>query len=277
MKFRNILSFVCLQLLTVTVLAQEKKSTATPNVKVLDRTFKIQELDRTRKVRIYLPPGYEGGAESYPVLYMHDAQNLFDDVTSFVGEWGVDENLNDLSKAENLNLIVVGIDNGQEHRNTELTPWENERLGKPEGEAYVRFLVEVIKPYIDQHYRTKPDRVNTAVMGSSLGGLISHYAIYKYPEVFSKAGIFSPSYWVSEKVYGFTRKNPVPKDSRLYLLVGEKEGPMMYEPMDQMYEFIKEQGHPEENISAKTNPDGEHNERFWRGEFSEAVKWLFKN
>ncbi|GAB5523458.1 MAG: hypothetical protein Roseis2KO_13300 [Roseivirga sp.] len=276
MKLNRTLSFVCALLLCMAASAQEKKSTALPNVTVLEKVFEIPGLERPRTVRVYLPPGYHEESKSYPVMYMHDAQNLFDDATSFVGEWGVDENLNELSKASGLNIIVVGIDNGQEHRNTELIPWENKRIGKPEGEAYMSFIVEVIKPYIDQEYRTKTDRENTAVMGSSLGGLISHYAIYAYPEVFSMAGIFSPSYWVSEKVYTFTRNNPVPKDSRLYLLVGKKEGPMMYEAMNEMYDFIKEQGHPEGNISAKTNPEGEHNEKFWRSEFKEAVKWLFK-
>lgn len=276
MKFLKSINLILMVLLYATASAQEKKSTALPNVTVLEETFEIPGLNRTRKVRVYLPPGYENSRRKYPVVYMHDAQNLFDDATSFVGEWGVDENLNELSGSAGLNLIVVGIDNGQENRNTELTPWENERLGKPEGEAYMRFVVEVVKPYIDNEYRTKPGRKHTALMGSSLGGLISHYGIYAYPRVFSKAGIFSPSYWVSEEVYAYTKNNPVPKDSRLYLLVGQKEGPMMYEQMDRMYAFIKEQGHPEENISAKTNPQGAHNEKFWRSEFKEAIKWLFE-
>lgn len=276
MKFLKSISLIIMLLLYVAASAQEKKSTALPNVTVLEESFEIPGLNRSRKVRVYLPPGYENSRRKYPVVYMHDAQNLFDDATSFVGEWGVDENLNELSESAGLNLIVVGIDNGQENRNTELTPWENERLGKPEGEAYMRFVVEVVKPYIDNEYRTKSGRKHTAVMGSSLGGLISHYAIYTYPRVFSKAGIFSPSYWVSEEVYAYTKSNPVPRNSRLYLLVGQKEGSMMYEQMDRMYAFIKEQGHPVENISAKTNPEGAHNEKFWRSEFKEAIKWLFE-
>lgn len=276
MRIKNLLSLLGALLWCQVLNAQEKTSTALSNITVLEKLFEIPGLDRSRTVRLYLPPGYEKGAETYPVLYMHDGQNLFDDATSYVGEWGVDENLNELSESSGLKFIVVGIDNGQENRNTELIAWENERLGKPEGKAYMDFVVGVVKPYIDQNYRTKPQREHTAIMGSSLGGLISHYAIYAYPEVFSKAGIFSPSYWVSEEVFTFTESKPVPKDSRLYLLVGKKEGPVMYEQMDKMYAFIKAQGHPEENISAKTNPGGAHNEKFWRSEFQEAVKWLFE-
>ena len=275
---RNITSLLALLCLLAahSLSAQEKKHTALPNVQVLEEKFTIPGLDRERVLRIYLPPGYESANEAYPVMYMHDAQNLFDDATSFVGEWGVDECMNALSESDKLNLIIVGIDNGQENRNTELSPWYNERIGQPEGKEYVDFIVDVVKPYIDKNYRTKSDRENTAIMGSSLGGLISHYAIYTYPEVFSKAGIFSPSYWVSEKVFDYTQANPVPKDSRLYLLVGQKEGKGMYKPMQKMNDFILKQGHPKANISSKINPEGEHNEAFWRSEFTEAVRWLFK-
>ena len=271
------LSFVLIFcVLSTSLLAQERPATAQPNVHILENVLKIPGLDRDRTLRIYLPSGYEESKKSYPVMYMHDAQNLFDDATSFVGEWGVDEHLNALAKSDGLELIVVGIDNGQEKRNTELSPWHNEHIGEPEGEEYTRFIVEVVKPYIDKNYRTKPGRKHTAIMGSSLGGLISHYAIYAYPKVFSKAGIFSPSYWVSEDVFSFTKSNPVPKNARMYLIVGQKEGPMMFGNTEKMYAFIKEQGHPAANISAETNEAGEHNEAFWSSEFSDAVKWLFK-
>lgn len=263
-------------LLSTALLAQERPATAQPNVHILEDVLKIPGLNRDRTLRVYLPPSYEDSQKHYPVMYMHDAQNLFDDATSFVGEWGVDEHLNALAK-EGLELIVVGIDNGQGNRNTELSPWYNENIGQPEGEAYTRFVVEVVKPYIDKNYRTKAGRKHTAIMGSSLGGLISHYAIYAYPNVFSKAGIFSPSYWVSEKVFSFTKENPVPKNARLYLIVGQKEGPGMYENTEKMYAFIKEKGHPAANIYEETFPQGEHNEAFWSSEFSKAVKWLFKN
>ena len=175
--------------------AAAKPGTAQPNVHVLPTPFLIPGLNRERTVRIYLPPGYEQGTRRYPVLYMHDGQNLFDDATAYAGEWGIDETLNELAKSRGLELIVVGIDNGGAERIHELNAWDNPQFGKGEGEQYTAFIVEVLKPWIDQHYRTRPDRRHTAIMGSSMGGLISSYAISRYPQVFGKAGIFSPAYW----------------------------------------------------------------------------------
>ncbi len=245
-------------------------------VVILTDMFSIPELNTSRTIRIYLPPSYEESNDSYPVLYMHDGQNLFEDSTSFAGEWGVDEALNELSKSQNLNLIVVGIDNGGENRIHELTAWDHPRYGKAEGKAYMEFLVDVVKPYVDENYRTKSDRLNTAIMGSSLGGLISHYAIYEYSEVFSKAGIFSPSYWWGEGPFDQVREIGLPADTRLNFLVGGKEGEGMVSQMDEMVEMILAKGHPAEQVISKVNPKGEHNEKLWRSELKEVVIWLFK-
>ncbi len=254
---------------------ETKKSTAQPNVIVLDKQFEMAGLDRNRQIRIYLPPDYMKTDKKYPVLYMHDGQNLFDDLTSYAGEWGVDESLNELAKTSGLELIVVGIDNGAEKRMNELGPWENKEFGKAEGKQYMDFIVTQIKPYIDNAYRTFKDRKNTAIMGSSMGGLISHYAMYKYPEVFSKAGIFSPSYWFSDQVFSFTQNNPIPKDARLFLLVGQKEGNGMTVNTQKMYDQIYSSKHPKENITAIIDPKGDHNEAFWQKHFTPAIQWLF--
>lgn len=233
--------------------------------------------DKPRTIRIYTPPGYAKSSETYPVLYMHDGQNLFEDSTSFAGEWGIDETLDSLSLKFEFNLIVVGIDNGGENRIHELTAWDHLQYGKAEGEAYMSFIVDIVKPYIDKNYRTKPDRSNTAIMGSSLGGLISHYGIYKYPEVFSKAGIFSPSYWWGPGPFEQVEGASLPVDARLSFLMGEKEGEGMMVPMQEMVRKILERGHPVNGLSSKINPEGEHNEKFWRSEFPEAILWLFEH
>ena len=252
-----------------------KKNTAQPNVVVLPEKFEITDLDRSRTIRIYLPPSYETSNKKYPVLYMHDAQNLFDDATSYAGEWQVDEILNKLAQDDVLELIVVGIDNGSEKRMNELSPWKNKEFGQPEGRQYINFIIRQIKPYIDSNYRTLKDKNNTAIMGSSMGGLISHYAIYQYPDIFGKAGIFSPSYWFSEEVFSFTKSNSVPGDTRLFMLVGNKEGKGMAKNTKKMYDQILSISHPKENIKAIIDPNGEHNEAFWSKHFEEAVRWLF--
>ncbi|WP_020570749.1 alpha/beta hydrolase [Neolewinella persica] len=252
-----------------------RSSTALPNVTVVDQVFTIPGLDRERQIRVYVPPGYETSGKSYPVLYMHDGQNLFDDSTSFVGEWHVDEIMNRLAEDQVLELIVVGVDNGQGKRMNEMSPWVNEEYGAAEGEAYIDFIVEVVKPYVDGNYRTKSDRLNTGLLGSSMGGLISHYAVYQHPEVFGKAGIFSPSYWFSEEVFEFAEAKPVPEDTKLFLLVGEKESATMARDARQMVKRILATGHPSVNLNVIIDPEGTHNEGFWQGYLREAVIWLY--
>lgn len=250
-----------------------RPSTIQSNVIVLEQEFEIPGLNRNRQIRIYLPVDYHESEQKYPVIYMHDGQNLFDDSTSYAGEWGVDESLNQLAATSAFKLIVVGIDNGQEKRLNEMSPWKSKEFGKAEGREYMDFIVFHIKPFIDSTYRTIPDRDNTAIMGSSMAGLISHYAIYKYPEVFGKAGIFSP-YWYTDLVYDYTVENPIPKHSRLFLLIGGKEGDMI-DASQKMYNNILESGHPIENVNLIIIPEADHNEVLWRKQFLPAVDWLF--
>jgi predicted alpha/beta superfamily hydrolase len=255
--------------------ADSNSSTASSNVHILD-PMTIPELDRQRTIRIYLPPGYIENSHRYPVLYMHDGQNLFDKATSYAGEWEVDEAMDALAKSKGLEIIVVGIDNGQEKRLNELSPWTNKRFGKAEGEQYTKFIVTVLKPYIDQNFRTLADRDNTGIMGNSMGGFISHYAIHQYPEIFGMAGIFSPSYWYSKNVFQHTKEKPLPSSARVYLLMGGKEGRQAINGLEKMTKLLKTQKHPEENLYSQVVPDGEHNEKFWRSEFPKAVAWLFE-
>ncbi|WP_158970317.1 alpha/beta hydrolase [Paraglaciecola sp. L3A3] len=253
-----------------------KQASASKNVQVLPYQFVMPGLDRQRTVRLYLPPSYDITEKSYPVIYMHDGQNLFDDLTAYAGEWGIDESLNQLAADEGIEFIVVGIDNSSEHRMNELSPWTNERFGEAQGKQYMDFIVDVVKPYIDTNFRSKSDRLNTAILGSDMGGLISHYAVHKYPQVFSKAGIFSPSYWYSQDVYVFSQFNKAKLDARLYVMFGDNEGNGMIADSDTMQRQLKQQGHPRQNMLFKRVAGGEHNEALWGKEFVEAVKWLYQ-
>jgi predicted alpha/beta superfamily hydrolase len=253
-----------------------KTFTATDNVQVLPYQFLIPELDRQRSIRLYLPPSYQTSIKRYPVIYMHDGQNLFDDMTAFSGEWQVDESLNQFAKKQGLEVIVVGIDNGGDFRMNELSPWENKRFGEAQGKQYMDFIVEIVKPYIDTNFRTQSDRLHTAIMGSSMGGLISHYGVHAYPDVFSKAGMFSPAYWYSQDVFSFTQFKKAPLDARLYVMYGDKEGNGMIADTNKMQRQLRQQGHPKQNTLFKRVPNGEHNEQLWRTEFTEAVQWLFR-
>ncbi len=253
----------------------EMPSTAQPNVVVLDQKFAMPGLNRERGLRLYLPPDYADRPDRrYPVIYMHDAQNLFDDKTSFAGEWGVDETLNDLAKSSGFEAIVVGIDNSDK-RKSELNPYPGPKLTEAEGPDYMRFVVEVVKPYIDQTYRTLPDRDHTAIIGSSLGGLISHYALQAYPQVFSKYGLFSPSYWASPELVARAERQELPADTRLYLYCGGKEGDSMEPDARAMAATLARQG-PADAVTLHVAPDAQHNEKAWRPEFRTAVIWLFQ-
>ncbi len=273
---KRIFLTLTLSVFSILLFAQDRPNTASENVVILEDPFDMPGLDRKRTVRLYLPPGYTNSDKKYPVLYMHDGQNLFDYATSYVGEWEVDETLDSLANANSFEMIVVGIDNGQALRMNELAPFPNPRVEKVEGDKYMEFIVDVVKPYIDKNYRTLSQREHTAIMGSSMGGLISHYGIYKYPEVFSKAGIFSPSYWINWKaVKEYTLENPLPNDSRLYFCVGEKEG-MMVGSMNAMVNLLSKEKFKQENITSFVVPNAEHNEAQWQGEFKKAIQWLFK-
>ena len=253
-----------------------KPSTAQPNVHVLPTPFVIPGLNRERTVRVYLPPDYERSRSRYPVLYMHDGQNLFDEATAYGGEeWGVDEALNALAKSRGLRVIVVGIDNGGADRIHELNAWDNPQFGKGEGAEYMAFVVDVLKPWIDDHYRTRPDRRHTAIMGSSMGGLISSYAISRYPQVFGGAGIFSPAYWLAPEIFADTEAHPPPATARLYFYAGGSESDTMLPDMKRMVATLRRAGLPSRNLEVEVDPVGRHNEAAWRAEFPRAIAWLF--
>jgi predicted alpha/beta superfamily hydrolase len=250
-------------------------STASSNVFVMDSMFYMPQFDRHRMIRIYLPPGYQDATERYPVLYMHDGQNLFDQATSFSGEWAVDELFDRLHSEGKKVPIVVGIDNGGEHRIAEYTPWKNERHGGGDGERYAKFIVETLKPYVDLHYRSLPDRKNTVVAGSSLGGLISFYLILQHSETFGMAAVFSPSFWFSRDVYDFAgmkRKHP----ARIYMLGGTNESEHLVSQMEEMMKTLRKSGFRKRELHLKVVEGGRHNEELWRTQLEESVYWLFK-
>jgi predicted alpha/beta superfamily hydrolase len=258
--------------------APTRPSTAGASVQVLG-PLAMPGLDRQRRIRVYLPPSYGSGHRRYRVLYMHDGQNLFDDATSFVGEWGVDESMDALAKSDGIELIVVGIDHGDDKRIAELSPWTNPRYAKSEGAQYMDFVVGTVKPYIDQHFRTRTGRDDTGIMGSSLGALSSHYAVHQYPQVFGKAGMLSPSYWYSAEIYDYTAAHDLPPGTRLYLAIGGKEGDT---PMAEVGHFwrmvslLQSKQQPGVSIHAAVVAGAGHNEGFWRREFPQAVRYLFK-
>lgn len=252
-------------------------STAAANVAVFDNDYFISQLNRKRRILIYLPPDYATSGKRYPVLYMHDAQNVFDASTSFSGEWRVDETLNRLSKEGDFGCIVVAVDNGKDKRIDEYTPWKNEKYGGGNGDEYLDFVANELKPKIDKMYRTLPAREFTGIMGSSLGGLISHYGLLEYQEVFGKAGVFSPAYWINkDHIYAHTIEEKKQYPIKIYLLAGQLEdNGSVVGDVQGMYQALLKAGFSEEEILIDIDQDGEHSEWYWAREFEGAYRWLF--
>lgn len=176
-----------------------------------------------RDILVYLPPSYASSDRRYPVLYMHDGQNLFDPATSFAGEWAVDETMEHLAYAHGLEAIVVGIPNAGRHRVDEYSPFVEPRLGGGRGDSYLGFLAHTVKPLIDHDFRTLPDRTQTALLGSSMGGLISLYGYFRFSEVFGLAGVMSPSLWFGgEAVFDYVESAGY-APGRIYLDAGTRE------------------------------------------------------
>lgn len=239
---------------------------------VITEPLPMPGLDRDRRLRIYLPPGYAESDRRYPVIYLHDGQNLFDDATAYAGEWGLDEALDAYAAETGIELIAVGVDNGGEKRMNELSPWSHPDHGKAEGEAYLAFLVEVIKPWVDARYRTDPRPAVTAIVGSSMGGLMSHYAVHARPDVFALAGVLSPSYWFAPVVYEWTEARPLPPEGRIYLYLGGAEGPDMVADTERMAGILESAPAAVRRVKI---PWAGHNEAAWRVQLPALLGWLY--
>ncbi len=266
-----------LQILSWEDLGGPGPSTAADNVFLLDDDFYMPQLDRSRRIWLYLPPDYETSNKYYPVLYMHDGQNLFDVQTSFSGEWEVDESLNELFQQGDYGAIVVGIDNGGSLRTDEYAPWHNASYNAGgEGGAYIDFIVETLKPYIDANYRTLTGREHTVLFGSSLGGLISQYGLIEHQETFGKAGVFSPAFWFNPEIFDHSANTPKEHFMKIYMLAGTPEGNgSVVADVNEMESVLLNNGFTNEEFNKAFHTDGQHAEWYWAREFPWAYLWLF--
>jgi predicted alpha/beta superfamily hydrolase len=248
-----------------------KSHTASSNVKIMDSAFFMPQLQRFRRIWIYLPPNYDMAKKHYPVLYMHDGQNLFDNATSYAGEWGVDEYLDSIFKSKEKEVIVVGIDNGLSKRMNEYNPYSFREFGAGEGDRYVDFLVKTLKPSIDKHYKTLPGKKNTYIAGSSMGGLISLYAVLKYPSVFGGVGIFSPAFWTASGIDSVVILKAKNLNSRLFFYAGGKEGDSMIPDMQRIEKEIR--AISPSPVKEIIDADAKHNEAAWQKHFPGFYNW----
>lgn len=249
--------------------SKKATSSASKNVGIIETSFFIPQLNRNRRIWIYLPENYATSKTKYPVLYMHDGQNIFEDSSSFSGEWGVDEFLDSTGTKK---CIVVAIDNGGDKRMNEYNPYDNNRFGKGEGDAYVDFVVTTVRPFINKNYRTLKCRMKTYVAGSSMGGLVSIYAVLKYPKIFGGAGVFSPSFWISPEIYSFIQTEGKKVKSKIYFYAGKEEGESMVPDMLKAFEQMAKVS--KSKMATVIRDDGRHNEAAWRKEFPLFYNWI---
>lgn len=249
--------------------------------------FHSKALDNDRDVIVYLPPDYEKNSKQrYPVLYMHDGQNVFDAATSFLGiEWQADEHAERLIRQGKIEpLIIVGIYNTPA-RMDEYTPQADKgRNAGGKANRYARFLVEEVKPFIDRTYRTRPGREDTGVAGSSLGGLVSLYICAEYPQVFSKCGAISPALmWADRRILRDAKANGAwMKDARIWLDMGTAEGRQI-ESFNRAVEDTRELVRIFESHGLTKGKEYEyeevkgagHNEKAWAERFDRTLIYLF--
>ena len=254
-------------------------STAAANVQIMDASFYMPQLNRNRRIWLYLPPDYNTTSKHYPVLYMQDGQNLFDVTTSFSGEWQVDETLNTLFSQGDYGAIVVGIDNGGVERLNEYSPWVNPSYGGGDGDDYMAFIANTLKPYIDTNYRTKPEPAFNALIGSSMGAVISTYGAVEYPNLFKKVGSFSPAYWfaLSDMNAYINASTSNLADHKIYFVAGQNESSTIVADVNSVKSNLQLKGLTALNTLTKFDSYGTHTESYWRGEFAAAYQWLFVN
>ena len=233
------------------------------------------QLRNRRRVDVYLPPSYSAGRGRYPVVYMQDGQNLSDPETAFAGTWGLDGALEHLAE-RGIEAIVVGVHHTNHGRLAEYSPFPDRRHGGGDGDAYLEFLVDTLKPRIDRLFRSQPGRESTAILGSSLGGLISLYAFFSRGDVFGQAGVVSPALWFGQgRIFDFIDAAPAPA-GRVYVDVGAHEGAGTLRDVRRLARSLTRRGLRRKNGSLRyvEDPRGRHSEDDWARRLPGALEFL---
>ncbi len=279
-------AFVVAIFLSIAVNAQ-REHTLTGDVRH-HKAFHSKLLNNDRDLVIYLPPGYETSPKKrYSVLYLHDGQNLFDGATSFIPgkEWRIDETAQALIAAQKIEpLIIVGVNNTGKDRIDEYTPVKDPKRnigGK--ADLYGRMLVEEVKPFVDSNYRTLKDAQNTGLGGSSLGGLVTLYLGLKYPKVFGRLAVVSPSVWFAEKqIITHVDALPAKPKVRIWMDMGTKEGGNPEDAHRAISDarllrdsLVKKGWKPGQDLQYFEAEGAEHNESAWAERVEGILTFLF--
>jgi predicted alpha/beta superfamily hydrolase len=236
----------------------------------------VQE-EGERNLLVYTPAAYGRTDARYPVIYMQDGQNLFDPHTSFAGDWGLKGALAWASR-RGADAIVVGIPNRGTARIDDYTPFVDPRIGGGQGERYLDYLINRVKPLIDERFRTQPDARHTGIAGSSLGGLISLYAYFQYPDVFGFTAALSPSLWFANLAILDLVEQSSRGPGRVYLDVGLKEGPAHVALARRLRDLLVSKGYDlRSDLRWVEDREGRHHESAWGRRFRKALPFLLRN
>jgi predicted alpha/beta superfamily hydrolase len=237
---------------------------------VTEFTIEAPQLGRSKTIWVYLPYNYDESAQHFPVIYMHDGQHVFDHAESEKRDWHVEDKLNVLHSQ----AIIVGIEHGGSNRRIdEMTPYKNEKYGGGHADDYLDFIVNTLKPHVDENYKTLSDKEHTTIFGSSVGGLISFYAMLKFPGVFGNAGVFSPSFWFSDEIFALMETIDH-IEGRIYFMAGDHESMGMVPDIEHMEQLVLSRVNNPEQLHKKIVHNGRHNELLWAREFADAYTWL---
>jgi predicted alpha/beta superfamily hydrolase len=257
------------------------ESPAHPRLR-LHRAFKSRFLAAERDVIVYLPPGYEEpGERTYPVLYMHDGQNLFDPATAFAGRtWQVREHADAAIEAGEVEpVVIVGIYNTGDKRLAEYTHERDWQRGGGDAVLYGRLITEELMPWIAGQYRVRTEREFTGLAGSSLGGLVTLYLGLRHAERFGRLAVMSPSVWWNHKsILGYVneRAPQIWEKPRFWLDVGEQEGKRTVQDVELLARRLKANGwEPGRNLHVEKAPEGRHDEDSWAARVRMMLGWLF--
>ncbi|MFD2570888.1 alpha/beta hydrolase [Spirosoma soli] len=245
--------------------------------KVVDEEFHLPQLDTNRRVNVLLPHDYETQPDKrYPVLYLNDGQNLIGEGTGY-GSWHVEQKMAILASRKRHEVILVTIDHGEEQRIQEYTVEKTRLAGRARGREYLTFIRDTLKPVIDAKIRTRPEAECTGIGGSSLGGLISIYGGLMHPDVFGRLMVFSPSLWISPKIYFDAIRFKAPVPMRVFAYGGQAESKYMVSNLERFKEsLVKQQyGGSPIDVYVSIYPEGTHEEAHWSREFPRALEWLF--
>lgn len=244
-------------------------------------SFHSAILPDDRAVAVYLPPQYVAEpTRRFPVFYLHDGQNLFDGTTSYIAgrTWNAQTTADELTLAGCIEpVILVGVANTGLRRMAEYTPTRDFKMGGGEGRSYARLLIEELKPFIDATYRTLVESTNTALGGSSLGGLITLHIGLEHPEIFGKLAVMSPSLWWNHRsILTLVANKKISTLPRIWLDMGTAEGARHLRDTDQLYSLLIQRGWKRGvDVTYLRDQDAAHDEVAWSNRLGSVLRYLF--